>query len=385
MKRPVVKLRFLQLSTSLFMEFVELKSDKKIEQAVLKVLRSGQYILGKNVEKLEKAIADFVGTKYAVAVNSGSDALFLCLRALDIGEGDDFDEVITSPFTFSATAEAIVRCGAKPVFADIDSNTFNIDPLQIEKKITKRTKAIIPVHLFGQMADMNKIKHIAERNNLLVIEDAAQAFGAEYIVNNEWKKAGDVGIAGCFSFFPTKVLGACGDAGMITTDIGGLAEKIRLLRNHGMEQKYNSKVIGYSSRMDEIQAAILLAKLPFLKDWLIERGQMANRYNEALEGLTWFPYEGLNAAHIYSQYTIRERRRDDLRNYLKAKGIPTAIYYPIPLHLQPAFSFLGYKKGDFPIAENVSQEVLSLPLYPGFKPPQQKKVIKAIKEFYDRY
>ncbi len=353
----------------------------KIDQVIIKTILSGNFILGEKVENLEKEISKFIDVKYAIGVNSGTDALFLSLKALGIGKGD---EVITTPFSFIATAEVIANCGAKPVFVDINSDTYNIDALKIKRALTKKTKAIIPVHLYGQMAEMEKITQIARKYKLFVIEDAAQALGAKQKINNKWRMAGSFDNAGCFSFFPTKNLGAFGDAGMITTNDERLAEKLKMFRNHGSKKKYEHEFLGVSSRLDEIQAAIILAKLPYLNKWNANRRKIAAFYNKNLHNIKGLkiPTIAKNNYHIYHQYTIRVKHRNALKNYLEKEGVPTAIHYPLPLHLQPAFKYLGYKKGDFPKSERVAGEVLSLPIYPELKRVDQQKIVKAIKEFF---
>jgi dTDP-4-amino-4,6-dideoxygalactose transaminase len=377
------------------MEFINLKRQyraiqKEIDRAIKLVLNSGVFILGKEVEELEKQIAKFCKTKYAIGVNSCTDALFLSLKALGIGRGD---EVITTPFTFISTAEVIVNIGARPVFVDINSRTFNIDPSKIEKAITKKTKVILPVHLFGQMADMDEIMTIARKYKLYVIEDAAQAIGATIklkIKNEKLKimKAGAVGDIGCFSFFPSKNLGACGDGGMVVTNNKKLADKIRLLRNHGssFKEKYLNLILGTNSRLDAIQAAILRVKLKYLPKWSRERAKKAAYYTYQLSKLKHLstPFTAPSHTHIFHQYTVRvdKRVRTKLISYLKENGIPTMICYPLPLHLQPAFKYLGYKSGDFPIAEKTSKEVLSLPIYPELKKEEQDFIIQKIKEFF---
>jgi dTDP-4-amino-4,6-dideoxygalactose transaminase len=354
---------------------------KEIDRTIKRVLREGVFIGGKEVEKLEKEIAKFCGTKYAVSVNSGTDALLFSLKALNIGRGK---EVITTPFTFIATAEAISNTGAKPVFVDIRADNFNIDPSLIEKKITKKTKAIIPVHLFGQMADMSEIMTIAKKYNLYVIEDTAQAIGAEY----KGKKAGTIGDLGCLSFFPTKNLGAYGDGGMVITNNKKLAGEIRLFKNHGSspKEKYLNLVLGTNSRLDTIQAAILRVKLKYLQRWDRERVKKANYYNRKLKGVgdITTPVIAPNRNHIFHQYTIKTKYRDKLQKYLKEKGIPTMIYYPLPLHMQPAFKYLGYKSGDFPESERAAKEVLSLPVYPEIPKKDQDFIIMKIQKFYVR-
>jgi len=373
------------------MQFLDLKKQYKsikeaIDTAVKRVLESAVFIGGKEVEKFEKEMADFCGTKHAIGLNSGTDALFLSLKALNIGPGD---EVITTPFTFIATAGVIANCGAKPVFADINPETFNIDPSKIEEKITEKTKAIIPVHLFGQMADMDEIMAIAKKHNLFVIEDAAQAIGAEYGSAGSpqaKRKAGTIGDLGCFSFFPSKNLGAFGDGGMVATNNEELANKIRLLKNHGSspKEKYLNLIVGTNSRLDAIQAAILRVKLKYLSKWSKERAEKASYYNGKLKGVGDIitPVTAADRNHIFHQYTIRTGSRDELQKYLKEKEIPTMIYYPLPLHLQPAFEYLNYKSGDFPESEKAAKEVLSLPIYPEIEREQQDVVVQKIKEFY---
>jgi dTDP-4-amino-4,6-dideoxygalactose transaminase len=370
---------------------------KEIDESIKRVLESGKFIGGKEVEDFEKEFARFCGVKYAISVNSGTDALFLSLKALGIGPGD---EVITTPFTFIATAEVIANLGAKPVFVDIDPKTFNIDPQQLAYQLNKLTKlgklkvkAIVPVHLFGQMADMDEIMRIARKYKLFVIEDAAQAIGAEIKLKTETKKskvfkAGSIGDLGCFSFFPSKNLGAYGDGGMVVTNNKKLAEKIRLLRNHGSspKNKYLNLILGTNSRLDAIQAAILRVKLRYLKKWIKKRQEIANYYNQSLKGVSDIKVPEIlpDRTHTFHQYTIRvsARVRSKIIKYLSQNGIPTMIYYPIPLHLQPAFKYLGYKKGDFPEAEKASKEVLSLPIYPELSKREQEFIIRKIKEFY---
>ena len=352
--------------------------EKEIDKAIKRVLQSGQFILGPEVEALEKEVATVCGCKYGIGVASGTDALRLTLAALEIGPGD---EVITTPFTFIATASCILHCGAKPVFVDIDPRTFNIDPDKIEKAITKKTKAIIPVHLYGQPAEMDKIMAIARTYNLYVIEDAAQAIGAKY----KGKPVGQFGIAGCLSFFPTKNLGAYGDGGMVVTNDADLAERIDILRKHGSKKKYHAELLGFNSRLDEIQAAILRVKLRYLDKWTEARRQIACRYNEGLKNLPIItPFESQGVYHIYHQYTIRSKERDKLISFLKESGITTLVYYPVPIHLQKLFSFLGYREGDFIEAENASDEVLSLPMYPELSVEQQDIIIAQIKSFFKR-
>ncbi len=366
-------------------EFVDLKRQYKlikreIDVAIKRVLNNSNFILGKEVEDFEKKLAQFCGVKYAVGLNSGTDALSLSLKSLGIRKGD---EVITTPFTFIATAEVIADLGAKPVFVDINPRTFNINSSKIEKAITRKTRAILPVHLFGQMADMSEIMKIAKKYKLYIIEDAAQAIGAEY----KGKKAGSIGDLGCFSFFPAKNLGAYGDGGMVITNNKKLAEKIRLLRNHGSssKEKYLNLILGTSSRLDAFQAAILRVKLKYLPKWNKKRNEIAKHYNKLLKGVgdILTPFYLQNRTHIFHQYTIRTKKRTALREYLKEKGIPTMIYYPLSLYLQPAFKYLGYKIGDFPEVEKAAEEVLSLPIYPELSKSEQDYIIQRIKEFYN--
>lgn len=360
------------------MEFFDLKKQyhsirPEIKKIVDKVFNSGQFILGQEVEKFENKIAQYLGVSYAVGVASGTDALLLSLIASNIKKDD---EVITTAFSFIATANTIVRLGAKPVFVDIDPKTFNIDVSQIEQKITKKTKAIIPVHLYGQIAEMDKIMHLARQYQLFVIEDACQAIDAKY----KNKKAGSIGHFGCFSFFPTKNLSAYGDGGLISTNNKNWAEAIKILRNHGAKEKYYHQVIGLNSRLDELQAAILSVKLQHLNQWNQQRKNKAEIYNQTLHQYITIPYLSPKCQHIYHQYTIRTSQRDRLQNYLIKNNIQTIVYYPRPLHLQPCFKYFGYHKGDFPEAEKASQEVLSLPMYPELPEQKQNYIIEKIKK-----
>jgi len=367
-------------------QFLDLKRQyslikEKIDSAVKRVLDKGVFIGGEEVESLEKEIADFCGVKYAVGVNSGTDALYLSLKALDISSGD---EVITTPFSFVSTAEVIANCGAKPVFVDIKPDTFNINASKIEEKITDKTKAIIPVHLFGQIADMDSILEVCQKHNIYVIEDACQAIGAE----DKSRKAGSFGDLGAFSFFPSKNLAGFGDGGMIVTNNQELADKVRLLKNHGSspENKYLNLVLGANSRLDSLQAAVLRVKLEYLSEWNKKRAENAQYYNQQLKetGDITTPLIELDKIHIFNQYTIRTKFRDELQRYLKEKGIPTIIYYPIPFYSQPVFKDLGCEANDFPETEKASKEVLSLPVYPELTREEQDYIIKTIKE-YDNF
>ena len=346
---------------------------EEINQAIQNVLDSSVYILGPEMKTLEKEIAAFCGTKEAVAVANGTDALVLTLKAFGIGPGD---EVITTPFTFFASAETIAQVGATPVFVDIDPVTLNMDLTQLEGKITSQTKAIIPVHIFGQMVDVEKIMEIAARHDLKVIEDAAQAIGAEY----GGKKAGSLGHAATFSFFPTKNLGAYGDAGMIVTNDQDLASQLRMLRFHGCRIKYYHDEIGYNSRLDELQAAILRVKLRYLDVWNEARREKAKLYDQLLEGAAvQIPGRDPQALPIYHLYVLRTEERSALMERLKAGGVANAIYYPVPLHLQKAFRTLGYKVGDFPVAEKACEQALAIPCYPELSLEQQKEIVVLIK------
>jgi dTDP-4-amino-4,6-dideoxygalactose transaminase len=359
-------------------QYESLKNE--IDDAVCRVIESTQFILGQEVKALESEIASFAGTKYAIGVASGTDALKLALKACDIGPGD---EVITTPFTFIATTEAIADCGAKPVFADIEPGTCNIDPAKIESKITERTRAILPVHLYGQPADMDPILKLGSKYNLKIIEDCAQSLGAKYKNRN----VGSLGDAGCLSFFPSKVLGAYGDGGMAITDSPEIAEKIAMLRNHGAREKYYHLLPGFNSRLDEIQAAVLRIKLRHLDRWIELRRQKAELYTRLIgriEGISP-PYTASYSYHIFNYYTIRinntyqsQSTRDKLQRHLASQGIATAVYYPLSLHLQAVNKSLGYKIGDLPESEKAQEQVLSLPIYPELKDDQIDEIIKAL-------
>lgn len=350
--------------------------EQEILHSIKKVLKSGNYINGTEVTNLETEIALYTETKYAVSVANGTDALILALQALGIKEGD---EVITSPFTFFATGEAIARVGATPVFADIDRKTYNLCPIETEKKITKSTKAIIPVHIFGQPADMNSFMNLAKKYNLYVIEDACQALGAKY----KNKSVGGIGHIGCFSFFPTKNLGGYGDGGIVVTNDVNIASKIKLLRVHGSKVKYYNEVIGYNSRLDEIQAAILRVKLPYLDKWNNLRRQKAIYYKENLEFENIIsPYENDHCTHVYHLFILQSKYRKQLTQYLTNHGVANGRYYPVPLHLQKAFTSLGYQENDLPVSEELSERSFAIPLYPEILMNEQDFVIKKIKDFY---
>ena len=344
---------------------------QEIETTIREILESGHFVLGSHVEALEKEIADYHNVKYAVSLASGTDALHLSLKALDIKEGD---EVITTPFTFIASAEAVAYVGAIPVFADIDKKTLNISPSQIKDKITSKTKAIIPVHLFGLPADIDEIMDIAKQYNLKVIEDCAQAFGAKY----KDVPVGSIGDAGCFSFYPSKNLGAYGDGGIMITNNHELYEKVRLLRNHGTIAPYKHSFIGYNSRLDEIQAAILEIKLKHVDAYNQKRRNLAKIYTSLLSNVVQCPAEMPDRIHVYHQYTIRSIKKAAIKKNLEGNSISSVVYYPIPLHLQDAFKYLGHKKNDFPESETAANEVLSLPIYPELEPEKVEFIAEAV-------
>jgi dTDP-4-amino-4,6-dideoxygalactose transaminase len=352
----------------------------EILQAVESVLESQHFILGQQVELFEKEAADFIEVSHAVGCASGTDALYLALCAQGIGPGD---EVITAPFTFVATAGSIARTGAKPVFVDIVPETFNINAALIEQAVTPNTKAIIPVHLFGLSADMDPIMAIAKKHSLAVIEDAAQAIGSTY----HGKKIGSIGDFGCFSFFPSKNLGCAGDGGMVTTRHKAMSDRLNLLRAHGTRKKYHSEIIGMNSRLDALQAAILRVKLRHLDSWTKGRQERASLYAELfdqykLSNIIVAPQAPSEFGHVYNQYVIRCKNRDSLRDYLQSHGVPTAVYYPEPLHLQPAFDYLKYAKGSMPESEKACDDSLALPVYPELPLEDQELVVQAIADFY---
>lgn len=367
-------------------EFLDLKAQfatirDEVMDSIAKVMESQRFILGTEVRLFEEEVASHLCAKHAISCASGSDALVLSMMAAGIGPGD---EVVTTPFTFVATAGSIARLGAKPVFVDILPDTFNIDPAAIETVITPRTRAILPVHLFGLPADLDPIILLAKDRGLAVVEDAAQAIGAKYCD----RYVGTIGTFGCFSFFPSKNLGGAGDGGLITTEDSESADKLRLLRVHGSGHKYRHEILGVNSRLDALQAAILRVKLRHLPSWTRLRQRHADRYRSLLAEVHRNGHVTLPAAplaeyvHVYNQFSIRCRERDALREFMKSRGIPTEIYYPLPLHLQPAFSYLGYSRGQFPQSEIASEEVLSLPVYPELTESQQDAVAGAISAFY---
>lgn len=383
---------------------------EEVREAIDRVVESQYFILGPEVEALEKEVAEYSQCAFGVGVSSGTDALLVALMAIDLQPGD---EVITTPYTFFATAGAISRLGGVPIFVDIDPGSYNIDPVRLEAVVSERTRAIIPVHLYGQVADMDAVMEVARRHNLYVIEDAAQAIGAEY----KGRRAGSIGHMGCFSFFPSKNLGAFGDGGMVTTNDARLAEQLKLLRNHGYKPKYYNKVVGGNFRLDAIQAAVLRVKLPHLDNWTERRRRNAavyrrlfteaglsvephklscleehcNERREHANGSTCqlndtagvvLPVESPDCKHIYNQFVIRTNRRDELLAHLKSGKIGTEIYYPVPLHLQECFASLGYKEGDFPASECAAKETLALPIYPELTEEMQRAVVAAVLDFH---
>ncbi|MDF2881117.1 MAG: degT2 [Clostridiaceae bacterium] len=378
---------------------------EKVEPAVLRQMQSGIYIMGKTVIEFEQKFAAYIGVKHAISVNSGTDALIIALRALGIKEGD---EVITTPFTFFASAETIALVGAKPVFVDIEEDTYNIDPRKIEAKITEKTKAILPVHIFGHPSNMSEISSIAKKHNLYVIEDACQAVGAEF----DGRKIGSIGNAACFSFFPTKNLGAFGDGGMITTNDDDVAVICRALREHGMAQngakarfilegiedelsgtvspdglynpyKYYNYLIAHNSRLDAIQAAVLSIKMDYLDELNDKRAKIAEYYEKELKNSAQIvtPKVKDNAKHVWHQYALRCNKKDEMGNFLAEKKVGSAAFYPIPLHLQKAFTYLGYKQEDFPIAEMVASQTVCLPIFPELYQEELDYIVQCIKEF----
>jgi len=351
----------------------------EIVRAMMQVVDAQLFILGAPVERLEEQVAGLSKTKYAIGCASGTDALLLAFRALDIGRGD---EVITSPFTFFATAGTVHNVGATPVFVDIDPQTFNISSGAVAAAVTSRTKAVVPVDLFGQMAAIEQVAAAAP--GLPVIEDAAQSIGARRKIDGTWRMAGEVATIGTLSFFPSKNLGGYGDGGMIVTQDQAIATRLRRLRVHGGAKQYFHDEVGYNSRLDALQAAVLSAKLPHLAAWSAKRRANAKYYSDALSGIDGVctPFIDPNNESIFNQFTIRADRRDDLQAFLKSRQIGSAIYYPLPLHLQPCFAYLGYREGSCPESERASREVLSLPIYPELTHDQLDEVVDAIRSFY---
>lgn len=348
----------------------------QVNKAIKKILKSTHFVLGEEVEIFEEKFAKFTGSKFAIGVGNGLNALELGMRALGIGRDD---EVITPANSFIASSSAISFTGATPVLVDCEENTFNIDPKKIKEKITKKTKAIMPVHLYGQPAAMDSIQKIAKKHNLMIIEDACQAHGASF----KGKKVGSIGNFGAFSFYPGKNLGAYGDGGIITTNDKKLAQILKGMRNYGQSQKYHHHYLAWNSRLDTIQAAILLVKLKYLNDWNIARLRNAQLYNKLLAGLPIIaPEIPQDSIHVFHLYVIRTAKRDSLAQYLNKNGISTGLHYPIPIHLQEAYKQLDYKKGDFPITEKLAQEILSLPMYPELKESEITYIAKSIRNFF---
>ena len=355
---------------------------EELRAAVERVFDSQQFIMGEDVRLLEEELARYCGAPHAVGCGSGSDALLLALLALDVGAGG---EVVTTPFTFFATAGAVARAGARPVFVDIEPRTYNIDPGRLEAAVTPRTRALLPVHLYGQCAEMGEILRVAGRRGLPVVEDAAQAVGAE----DAGRRAGSLGAAGCFSFYPTKNLGAAGEAGLVTTNDARLAGRLRRLRVHGGATEYRHEEVGFNSRLDTLQAAVLRVKLRHLDAWSDGRRERAETYTRLLgeSGLTEFvtpPHVRPGARHIFHQYVVRvpAARRDALLEHLKQNGVGTKVYYPVPLHLQKCFAYLGHGEGDFPESERAARETLALPMFPELTAGQQEYVVETLRRFF---
>lgn len=360
--------------------FIDLSRQHKpikneLMQTFESVLDSNQFILGEVVKQFETELASYTGARYAIGVSNCTNALLLSLKACGVCPDD---EVITTPFSFVSTAEVIALLGAKPVFCDIDPRTFNMVPDKIAGNISAKTKALLPVHLYGQAADMDNIMHVAKENNLKVVEDMAQAIGAKY----KGKMVGTFGDTGCISFFPTKNLSALGDAGMVLTNNSELDQKIRTFRVHGASKKYHHDFLGFNDRLDALQAAFLHVKLKYLDEWHKRRRHIAHKYNESLNDIVTIPYIQPHNESIYHQYTIRTPKRDKLREYLNDCDIGTAVHYPIPLHFQPAFTYLGYKEGDFPETERAAQEVLSLPIDQNLTDEEVNYTINKIRHFF---
>ncbi|HXM38177.1 MAG TPA: DegT/DnrJ/EryC1/StrS family aminotransferase [Gemmatimonadales bacterium] len=360
-------------------QYTAIKDD--VLPAMMRVVEAQQFIMGPAVPQLETEIARLSRAKHGVGCASGTDALLLPLKALNLQPGD---EVITTPFTFFATAGAIHNAGGKPVFVDIEPDTWNIDPAAVARALTPRTRGIVPVHLYGQMAAMERLLQIAQSRRIPIIEDACQAIGARRMIDGEWRAAGELGWVTAYSFFPSKNLGAWGDGGMMVTSDDAAAERLRKLRLHGGAKQYHHEEVGTNSRLDTLQAAVLVAKLPHLAAWSARRREHAAYYTKALAGVPQIKPPVVDPAneHIFHQYTIRAERRDELQAHLKKEGIGHAVYYPIPLHRQPCFAHLGYKDGSIPQSERASREVLSLPIYPELTRAQLDRVVDVIRGFY---
>lgn len=352
-----------------------------VDAEVMRVVASQRFILGPDVETLEQQISEYTGSRHAIGCASGTDAILLSLKALELEPGD---EVITPSFTFFATAGAIWNAGLKPVFCDIDPATFNVTAATVRNALTPRTKAIVVVHLYGQMANMPELMELAREKNLFLIEDAAQSLGARQRIDGRERQSGSIGTAGCYSFFPSKNLGAFGDAGLITTDDDALAERLKKLRVHGGRQMYHHEMVGTNSRLDSLQAAVLSAKLPYLNGWAEARRRNAEFYNEAFanHAAIQTPVVLAGNYHVFNQYTLRVRDRDGLRQHLDAQGIGNAIYYPVPLHMQECFESLGYGRGDMPVSEQIALEALSIPVFPELTEEEKAQVVRAILDYY---
>jgi len=388
--RPVARYNHVAMDAvpllDLKAQYAPLRDD--IDAAVRRVIEQQRFILGPEVEAFEAEVASYAGVGHAVGCASGTDALILALAALDVGAGD---EVVTTPFSFFSTASCAYKVGGRPRFVDIDPRTFNLDPERLDEAIGPRTRALLPVHLFGQSAEMDRLLEVAERRGLPVVEDAAQALGATYRSANPngARHCGAMGRLGCFSFFPSKNLGGFGDGGMIVTSDAGLAERLRELRVHGGRQMYHHKWVGWNSRLDALQAAVLRVKLPHLDRWSAGRAANADRYDRLLAetglieaGRVRLPFRAGNCRHIFNQYTLRVERRDELKQHLDRNGIGNSVYYPVPLHLQECFRELGGREGDFPEAERACREVIALPVYAELSPDQQERVVDALVGFY---
>jgi dTDP-4-amino-4,6-dideoxygalactose transaminase len=367
--------------------FLDLKAQyatirSEVTAAINRVMESQHFILGSEVKSLEEELAKYTGCRFGIGCASGSDALLLALMAYEIGPGD---EVITTPFTFVATAGSVARLGARPVFVDIEPETFNLDPGQVAKAVTPRTRAIIPVHLFGLAAELAPILELGKQRGIPVIEDCAQAIGATY----QGAPVGSLGAIGCFSFFPSKNLGGAGDGGMLATNDPALEDRLKVLRTHGGHKKYEYEVIGMNSRLDALQAAILRVKLPYLDRWAAARQRNADRYRtlfveSGLDNQVKLPVVPAGRNHIYNQFVICVEDRDALKEHLRQRGIPTEVYYPLSLHQQKAFAYLGQKEGDFPVAESMSRRVLALPVFPEITDQQLREVVAAVAGYYRR-
>lgn len=361
--------------------FMDLKAQRDrikpaLDRRIAAVMEHGKYIMGPEVKELEDRLADYVGVKHCISVGNGTDALMIALMAIGVKPGD---EVITTPFTFIATAEVTAFLGAKPVFVDIDERTYNLDADRIEQAVTKKTKAIIPVSLYGQCSDMDAINAVAEKYGIAVIEDGAQSFGAQY----KGRKSCGLSTIGCTSFFPTKPLGCYGDGGACFTDSDSLADAMRQVRAHGQDRRYHHVKIGVNARLDTLQAAILLAKLDIFNEETRKRAEVGERYSRNLKDVVATPFIARDRTSVYAQYTVLINNRENMRSALEDEGIPTAVHYPIPLHLQPAFAYLGLSAGSFPVSERIAQKVLSLPMGAWLSSEDQDKVIRSIKKYME--